>query len=478
MKTTTHASWQIAAMSWGVICGAALSCFVNVEINLLIVVIGILGCIVCVAFRFVLLLPLAFAGGLLLGMAVNNFQSNQIEKYQPIYGKQVLVTGIVSEDVSKNEKDEQQIKLTQVSAAGQNLSGVIWLSTRDGNLIKRGDFIAAQGKLDHGFGNIPASIFKAKIIKVEQPVPGDLARIARDWFADAVRIAIPSPQVDLGLGYLLGQQNELPHDLNEKLKLLGLTHVVVASGYNLTILVRFARKSFLNISKRLSVLVTSAMIIGFVLMTGFSPSMSRAAIVTGLCLAAWYYGRNIHPLVLLPFVAATTLLLNPGSINGDLGWYLSFGSFAGVIILAPLVNSFFWRNKDPGILREIFVGTLCAQIVTLPIILLYFGQYSPLALFANVMILPLIPPAMLFIFLAGISGILVPNFAEILGLPAFWILKYMTSIVDWIASIPFAKGEVHFNVLSLIFSYTVIVILTLFLWRATKFNFYKSSVLE
>ena len=99
------------------------------------------------------------------------------------------------------------------------------------------------------------------------------------------------------------------------------------------------------------------MILSFMAMTGFSPSMSRAGLVAGLSLAAWYYGRTIHPLVLLPVAAGTTLLINPQFGWNDLGWQLSFAAFAGVIILAPLLQRYFFGDKEPGVFRQIFGST-------------------------------------------------------------------------------------------------------------------------
>lgn len=213
-------------------------------------------------------------------------------------------------------------------------------------------------------------------------------------------------------------------------------------------------------------------------MTGFSPSMTRAGIVTFLCLIAWYYGRNIHPLVLLPFVAAATLLINPSSLWGDIGWYLSFTAFAGVIILAPLVNRYFWGNKKPGMLREIFVGTACAQIATFPVIAYFFGQFSPLALPANLVILPFVPAAMALVFLAGLGSLIFPAWAQFFGTPANWLLSYMTSVVEWGANLPSAKSELSFGLSALIISYFAIIIITIFIWRKTKFNFYQQNIID
>lgn len=477
MKNQLHTSWQITAISWGIICGVAFA-VLPLGLSPLILAIGIVCSLLCLVFKYQFLLPIAFAGGLAIGLSLGSAQASELSKYGPFYEQIVRVSGSVSEDVTVGKSDELQIKITGVIVNDQALAGEVWASTTSTQSILRGDFVVIEGKLETGFGSFAAAMFRAKLVKVEQPKPGDVARIVRDWFAQAVRTAIPSPQVDLGLGYLLGQRNDLPPELSEQLKTLGLTHVVVASGYNLTVLVKFARRGFSKVSKWLSALSAGLMISGFVLMTGFSPSMTRAGIVTFLCLIAWYYGRNIHPLVLLPFVAAITLVISPASLWGDIGWYLSFAAFAGVIILAPLVNRYFWGTKKPGMIREIFVGTACAQIATFPVIAYFFGQFSPLALPANLAILPFVPPAMVLVFLAGIVSLIFPAWAQVFGMPAHWLLSYMTNVVGWGVNLPGAKSELDFGLSSLVISYFAIIIIAILIWRKTKFNFYQQNIID
>jgi competence protein ComEC len=145
--------------------------------------------------------------------------------------------------------------------------------------------------------------------------------------SDDVRRSIAEPESSLGIGYLLGQKNNLPSDLVEALKATALTHIVVASGYNLTILVRLGRRLFAKISKYLAMLTSVSLIIGFVAMTGLSPSMTRAGLVSLLSLWAWYVGRKFHPVQLILLVAAGSALLYPVYVWSDIGWLLSFVAF-------------------------------------------------------------------------------------------------------------------------------------------------------
>jgi competence protein ComEC len=476
-----HVSWFVAWASAGVLIGAAFSLLVNPRLfadsTWLIFAVSLFFVICFRRFRFLLIAALIC--GMLTGLWRGSVERNALLSYEPFYGQTVTLHGKIVEDTSYGPKGDQRMRLGSVQIANQKLTGEIWISS-DTNLdIKRGDNVTTQGNLNEGFGNLPASMFRAKVISVERPNPGDIARRARDWFGAAVQSAIPAPESSLGIGYLDGQRSALPETLDQQLKMIGLTHVVVASGYNLTILVRFARRALVKKSKYLATLAGGSMIISFVAITGLSPSMSRAGLITGLSLLAWYWGRVIHPLVLLPFAAAVTVLMRPAYAWGDIGWCLSFAAFAGVIILAPLLQSYFWgRKKNPNFLTQILIETTSAQIATLPIILLIFGQYSVYALPANLLILPLVPIAMLLTFVAGLGALLLTDFASIFGWPAYGVLHYMTTLVSWIANLPGAQSDVQFGLSALIASYIAIVTICVLLYLKTKYSFRNASIIE
>lgn len=260
--------------------------------------------------------------------------------------------------------------------------------------------------------------------------------------------------------------------------MVGLTHIVVASGYNLTILVRFARRIFVRVSKYLAALTAGTMIGAFVLITGFSPSMSRAGLVAGLSLLAWYYGRRFHPLVLLSFTAAVTLLINPTFGWNDLGWQLSFLAFAGVMILAPLLQAYFFGSKKPSTLRQIMGETVAAQIATFPILLLAFGTFSNVAVVANLLVLPLVPLAMLLVFASGVLAVIFPAIAFLIATPAQWLLGYMVAVAEFFAGLSWAQSSLAINGWAAVGMYTILVILAFYLWRKTKYNFRQTSIVE
>lgn len=479
MNKHLHQSWIIAWISIGVLLGVVGSLYAN-EIfgNSAWLIIGLSLSVVSLINRKTYIIVLAVFAGLFIGLYRGSIIYSSQLGYEKHFNEEIVLNGTVSEDVSFSSEGQQRIKIKDVQVNGEQLSGQVWLSSADQTEIKRSDNIYVSGQLKEGFGNFPASIYRADIDKVERTRNADPALEIRDDFAENVRQAVKEPEASLGIGFLTGQHTTLPEGLNNNLMLLGLTHIVVASGYNLTILVRFARRALAKISKYLATFASITMVFSFILVTGISPSMSRAGLITILSVLAWHFGRRIHPFVLLTFSASVTVLINPSYIWGDLGWYLSFAAFAGVMILSPLLLDYFWGKKKPNSLHQVLLETVSAQIATAPIIAYTFSFYAPLAIIANLLILPLIPITMIFTFISGLGAILIGSLSSAIGLPATLTLSYMIEVIDYLASLPFSEGQIDFGLPKLIYSYIILLVTVVYLKRRTKHNFKQDSIIE
>lgn len=478
LRRKVHVSWFLAVFCIGIIVGVVL-----VQYGYGIVSAGWLAAVgvalgYCLWQRHIYLLLVVLFAGVVAGLWRGGIEWQQREPYGKLIGHTVTIEGIVAEDPDTGKAGEQVLRVTVTTIDGHTLPGVIWVSAVTPEDIRRSDKVTIYGKLDEGFGSFVASMYRARIQKVERPQPGDIALLVRDHFAAAVRTAVPEPEASLGIGYLVGQRRALPPELDQALQIAGLTHIVVASGYNLTILVRLARRVFMRVSRFAALAAASGLVMSFIAITGASPSMSRAGLVAGLSLLAWYYGRKFHPLVLLPLAASVTLLVNPSFGWNDLGWQLSFAAFAGVMIVAPLGQRYFFGDKKPGIVRQILGETVAAQLCTLPILVLAFGEFSNVAVLANLLVLPFVPLAMLLTFVAGIGALIMPGGAELIGMPASILLHYMTTVAQFFAGLPWAQTQVTINGWVVAATYSALAAACLYVWRKTQYNLRGSTIVE
>jgi competence protein ComEC len=417
-------------------------------------------------------MPVVIAVGLTLGIARGGDMAEQLTQYKQHIGQKVSVEGTVAEDTTFADDHQLVLLLDDVAVDGRQLPGKVRVKSLAPVEPRRGDRVRAGGKMYGGFGNYQAAIYFADMAVVgEAHNPID---VLRREFAARLYSLLPDTQAGLGLGFLLGIKASVPDTLSDQLKLLGLTHIVVASGYNLTVLVRLARRLFASTSHYVMTLASGSMIVGFVTITGFSPSMSRAALVAGLSVLAWYYGRRIHPALLITFAAALTAAINPLYVWSDVGWWLSFLAFAGVMLLAPLLQRRIYGKKEPKLLGQMVLETICAEVMTLPLLLLVFGHLSVLSLLANVLVVPLIPIAMALTFVAGAVGWLVPAVAW----PAIWLLTYMCQLVQLLASVSWASVPLSIGVPVCLLLYALVAVTGFVLFRTTKYDYLGSSVIE
>lgn len=469
LKQKIHSSWLLAIASTLFVAGVAFSLVINVYWW-----VGIgcfVGILVCFYVRAVYMVPVLVFTSLLFGMGYGSAHLGAREVYAVWIGKTVHLEGRVKEDLSKTSSGATSLQLDTIKLNTQPTLGSVYVSIRGSPEAKRGDIVTVTGEAKPGFGNFPISISATKLDSVIRPVPGDVGRMVRDWFAERVRVLIGEPQASLGIGFLTGQKSALPEDLADALKVAGLTHIVVASGYNLTILVRLARRLFVKVSKFLSAVSSGVMITMFMAITGLSPSMTRAGLVSGISLLAWYYGHRLHPFVLLPFAAAVTIAINPSYAWGDLGWQLSFSAFVGVMIVGPLLQRYFFGEKEPGVLRQILGETVAAHLVTIPIIALSFGTISHVAIIANVLVVPLVPLAMLLTFICGLWSIVGLAFGYLIALPTTWLLGYMVQVATFVSELSWAQSELTLSGWVWLGYVMLLVGICIWMWKVTKFDF-------
>ena len=98
----------------------------------------------------------------------------------------------------------------------------------------------------------------------------------------------------------------------------------------------------------------------------------------------------------------------------------------------------------PGWLAESLGISVAAEAATLPLVLLIFGRLAFIAPLANLVIVPLVPPAMAagaVALAAGWLGALgLPQqIVTLLGLPAWAVLGLLIALVRAAAAMPFAS---------------------------------------
>ena len=320
-----------------------------------------------------------------------------------------------------------------------------------------GDRVVVDGRIlprpDSPYGSYlerigAAGTLQSRTIRVE-PVPDDPGRrleALRRGAAEALGRVLPEPEAGLAAGILIGLRDAVDRDLAAAFTTAGVSHVVAISGWNIAIVAAAIAALTGRMGRRRRSVMTIVAIVAYVAFAGGSPSVVRAALMAGVVLLARESGRAGRANAALGW-AATLLLASDPSLIGDAGFQLSSLATAGLIAWAtPLTG---WieragRGRVPRWLAESLGVSLAAQAATLPIILVSFGRLAILSPVVNLVVVPLVAPAMAAGVVALAGGGLVlagapPVIGAIIAAPGWVILRVLVAIVTLAAGLPFAS---------------------------------------
>lgn len=403
-------------------------------------------------------LSLVVIVGLGLGLWRGGLFVDKLAQYQPFYGQKITLTAIATEDAVYGKTSQLTFTANDVLLDdGTPLSGHLSLSGFGLNAVYQGDRVQVTGKLREGYGAYHGSMSYGQMA-LEGHHPSLVADIRRR-FAAGIQSALPEPLASFAMGLLIGQRATLPDQVKQDLLMVGLTHIIAVSGYNLTIILQASKGLFGRSSKRMATFLALALIAVFLLLTGASASIVRAAIVSVLSIAASYYGRAFKPLNLIMLAAAITAWANPFYVWSDASWYLSFLAFYGVMSLAPALGARLRPNSELPLLALVALESISAEVMTLPYVLHTFGQMSFIGLPANVLVVALIPLAMLLSTVAGLTGMLLGPLAGWAGWPARVLLTYMLDVAHTLSRIPHIFVQnIAFSTAQMLLMYGVVIV--------------------
>lgn len=452
----------ITVFCLAVLAGIGLSRKINIEFGA--VWLAALPLILLMRSKSPLALLTVVIVGLGLGMWRGNIYMKNVHEFNSLAASKVVIEARATSDAIYSKRAQIEFTVNNIRLLEpytKPMAGSFKISGFGERMIYRGDTVKVSGKFFPMRGSNQGRIAYAKLERV-QFGGNPIHKLTRQFNA-GMQSALPEPNASFGLGILVGQRATMPAELTAALTAVGLAHIVAVSGYNLTIIVRAISRLKLG-SKYQKLLVSLALIAIFTLVTGFSASIVRAAIVSVLILLAWYYGRSINGVTLIAFTAALTGVFKPFYVWSDLGWYLSFLAFFGVLVIAPLLVTRLFKHP-PKILVMILIETLCAEIMTLPLIMMSFSQLSLIGLLANLLVVPLIPIAMLFSAVAGAAGALVPQLSGWFAWPANMLLTFILDLVRLLSGVPFASVKATISSYSMVVLYSTILLLVIIFHR-------------
>ncbi len=444
---------------------------------------------VLILFEFLLLGWLCAQSHWMFGEDHIYFQKAQIDF------SQISVQGIISSEIRRNQGGYAKrlsfiLDLSQVKDkdSWERISGKVLVNLFKEMPLNYGDKIVLTGKLHRPFefsdnrkfsyrdylkrqGIIYVlSVKKEREVKILRVDFGHLfLRRLYQWRSFASRLLerhLNSPESSLMQAMLLGERLHIPASLKDVFIKTGTAHILAISGFNvgIVVMVLFLLLRMIPGPAGMTYGLTIFFVVLYVLLTGASPSVVRAGIMSIVFLTGFVIERESSGINSLAFAAFLILVLDPQNIF-DIGFQLSFISVLAILLFYPLlidsIKPFLKRypNKILKFVIESFALSLSAGFGVAGLIAYYFQIVTPVSLLANLMVVPLSAIATILGIGMLLSGGLIPFFGICIQF-VFNLMVWFMAICQNFPLAYFYFQDVNlWNVVSYYFS-----IIALWLW--------------
>ncbi len=408
--------------------------------------------------------PLSFALTAILFYGVGIILATQSltapNPLEGLTGEGVEVVGVV-DTIPQDKENKTTFTLSLIKARGEGVDARVLVSMANTNghqppALVPGEVVTLNGEISlpqgsrnpGGFDNamylkanhVDGTMYLARGTTVESLGKKTGIRYA----VDRVRMALihtcnttlSQGEAAVVRGVLLGDKAISP-DIKATFRDAGLAHVMAVSGLHvgyLYALVIYVGEA-LGLKKKYQLGLLIPCLAFYVALTGFSPSVIRAAIMVGtLCLGA--ATREHYDALNGLCLAAIILLLLEPALLWAVGFQLSFGAVLAIVLFyKPMVYHWVGGGGKKPVVEGLCL-TLCATLGTLPFTLYHFHRLPLVSIISNVVVVPLVGILLVAALILVPAMTVVPALSA-LGTP---ILGSLSEVVLWLsegfASIP------------------------------------------
>ena len=267
---------------------------------------------------------------------------------------------------------------------------------------------------------------------------------------------------------VLGEKKDIDKDLYEEYAAAGAVHILAVSGLHVGIFYVLLAFFFKPLKRwkygsYFQAILIVILLWGFALLSGLSPSVTRAVTMFSFFAMAKLFNRETNSLNTLFLSFLALLIINPLWLF-QVGFQLSYLAVFFIVWLLPIFQKIgYSKYRIVRGIWSIITVSLCAQIGVLPLTLYYFHQFPGLFLITNIVILP-------FLTLLMFGGILIIILAVLNSLPEWlaesynFLIESLNNFIHWVAiQDEFLFQNIHFSTLKVIGAYLLIIVLALYI---------------
>ena len=284
----------------------------------------------------------------------------------------------------------------------------------------------------------------------------------REDFSAAVHAKLPERQAVILLAMLFGEQRAVYEEDMEMFRETGIAHALSVSGFHvgLVLLLILMFCSYAQLNSRMTVIASAFALCGYCALSAFTVTVVRASIMGVIGLLAHHLDRERSVYNALAVSGLSILIWNPYFLF-DPGFQLSFAAVWAMAYLDP-----FLRDLLPDILYGFGSAVTipaAAQLGTIPILAWHFNIVSPLAIVANILLVPVMSGIVIIGLIAFLS-FRIPFLSGIFLQPSGFLIETLVTAGDIIAKLPVTVFFVAPPPVPVLFLYYGLVMTSVELW--------------
>lgn len=318
--------------------------------------------------------------------------------------------------------------------------------------VELGDVVSANGKVQAlSFMRNPGSFDEKKYLLIRNVIGKVKAnkiniesknkdthvfKKTRDYYGNMFEKIMPWDEAQIMKSMLIGDKTFLSPQTKELYQQVGISHILAISGLHISIIsgMLWWVLNKLKFPNNMQVTIILVTLWGYAAVIGFSISITRAVIMTTVILIGKLLDEKSDKITSLCF-AGLILLVYRNLYLWDIGFQLSFGAVASLILLKPPLDKIF---IIPERIRKYITPLLAVTIGTTPIMAYYYYIVSPIGIVANLLLIPALSIAVIIGFVAMLVYPIHILIAKWLIGGAYYILCTTKHISNLVLKIPFA----------------------------------------
>lgn len=250
---------------------------------------------------------------------------------------------------------------------------------------------------------------------------------------------VPDPRVQQGravlTALLIGQYDPEVRPIADAWSRLGLIHALSISGFHLTVMAAMVL-ALVRVSGdrgRMEAWLVAGVVLLYVLIVPADAPILRSAIMVLGVLLGDAFGRRYDRLSILSWIAVALLVWRPLDVLSP-GFQLSFGMTAALFVLGEPARAWMFpargvrgrarrsitrRSMVLSAVRHHLEGLASTSVmcwaIASPIVAYHFGVFSPVAIVASMVVVPVMVPTLWIGYLALVLGAVWPGAARVVG---------------------------------------------------------------